>query len=135
MPANDEFEGDALDECRWTEIFNRNDEGMSVGDGELTLRTLEGELSNDECSVQNLFLQETNDSDWQATTKLTFDPPAEGQQAGLVIWGHDAQQLREARLRPQGERDQQRLDRVPKTTNGETDFGDVELRPATTPGR
>ena len=52
MPANDEFEGDAIDECRWTEIFNRNDEGMSVGDGELTLRTLEGELSNDESGVQ-----------------------------------------------------------------------------------
>ena len=87
VPANDEFDGTAVDECRWTEIQNRNDAGMSVGDGELTLRTLQGELSNDESTVQNMLLQRTNDSDWQATTKVTMTPTTEGQQAGLVIWG------------------------------------------------
>ena len=29
VPANDEFDGDAIDECRWTEIRNRNDAGLT----------------------------------------------------------------------------------------------------------
>ena len=131
VPANDEFEGDALDECRWTEIFNRNDEGMSVGDGQLTLRTLEGELSNDEGSVQNLILQETNDSDWQATTKLNFVPTAGGQQAGLVIWGDNANpsQANYVKLvfvRKNGNATNNAWIEFLKTTNGETDFGESE---------
>ena len=87
VPANDEFDGTTLDECRWTDIKNRNDTGMSLGNGELTLKTLEGELSGEESGVQNLLLQGTNDADWQATTKVTMSPTVDGQQAGLVIWG------------------------------------------------
>ena len=131
VPANDEFEGDALDECRWTEIFNRNDEGMSVGDGQLTLRTLEGELSNDESGVQNLILQDTNDSDWQATTKLTMEPTAAGQQAGLVIWGDNsdpaqANYVKLVFVRKNGNATNNGWIEFLKTTNGETDFGESE---------
>ena len=131
VPANDEFEGDALDECRWTEIFNRNDAGMSVGDGELTLRTLEGELSNDESGVQNLILQDTNDSDWQATTKLTMAPTAAGQQAGLVIWGDnsdpaEANYVKLVFVRKNGNATNNAWIEFLKTTNGETDFGESD---------
>lgn len=131
VPANDEFEGDALDECRWTEIFNRNDAGMSVGDGQLTLRTLEGELSNDEAGVQNLILQETNDSDWQATTKLTMTPTTDGQQAGLVIWGTNtnpaqANYVKLVFVRKNTNATNNSWIEFLKTTNGQTDFGDSE---------
>ncbi len=129
VPANDEFEGDAIDECRWTDIRNRNDEGMTVGDGKLTLRTLQGELSNDQSGVQNLILQNTNDSDWQATTKLTMTPTADGQQGGLVIWGDnsdpaEANYVKLVFVRKNMNGTNNSWIEFLKTTDGETDFGD-----------
>ena len=129
VPANDEFDGTAIDECRWTEIRNRNDAGMSVGGGELTLRTLQGELSNDQSGVQNLLLQETNDSNWQATTKLTMSPTADGQQAGLVIWGDNsdpaaANYVKLVFVRKNANPTNNAWIEFLKTTDGATDFGD-----------
>jgi hypothetical protein len=128
VPANDEFDGDAIDECRWTEIRNRNDAGMSVGGGELTLRTLQGELSNDQSGVQNLLLQKTNDSDWQATTKLTMTPTDAGQQAGLVIWGDNsdptkANYTKLVFVRKNANPTSNGWIEFLKTTDGQTDFG------------
>jgi beta-xylosidase len=130
VPANDEFDGTAIDECRWTDIRNRNDAGMSVGNGELTLRTLQGELSNDQSGVQNLLLQNTNDSDWQATTKVTMSPTAEGQQAGLVIWGDNtdpakANYVKLVFVRKNGDATNNAWIEFLKTTDGATEFGDA----------
>jgi hypothetical protein len=128
VPANDEFEGTAIDECRWTEIKNRNNAGMSVGNGELTLKTLQGELSNDQSGVQNLLLQKTNDSDWQATTKLTMSPNASGQQGGLVIWGNNtdptkANYVKLVFVRKNENPTNNAWIEFLKTTDGATDFG------------
>ena len=88
VPASDPFDGTALDPCRW-ETLRPDPTGLSVGGGELTLRTLRGELSNDESTVKNVILQDAGDSDWQATTKVTIDTTHSGQQAGIVVRGDD----------------------------------------------
>ena len=120
MPADDEFTGDAIDRCRW-EIQNENPDGYSLGDGLLTVKTLQGELSNDQSTVQNVFVQPTGDSDWQATTKVTIVPQSEGQQAGLVVRGKDASNHSKIVLvrKESGERWIEFL----RTTDGSTDFG------------
>jgi beta-xylosidase len=119
VPASDEFDGTEIDRCRW-EVQNENPAGYSLGDGQLTIKTLRGELSNNQSTVQNVFVQPTGDSDWQATTKLTLDPQSAGQQGGLVVRGQDASNHSKIVLvrKDNGQRWIEFL----RTTNGATDF-------------
>lgn len=120
VPSNDEFNGTAVDRCRW-EVQNEDATGYSVGEGQLTIKTLRGELSNDQSTVKNVFVQPTGDADWEATTKLTLDPQSVGQQGGIVVRGKDASNHSKivlVRKQDTGERWIEFL----RTTNGQTDF-------------
>ncbi|WP_308189679.1 PKD domain-containing protein [Nocardioides sp. cx-169] len=80
---SDEFDDDELlDNCRWS-IRRANPDLYEVGDGALRLQAGPGEYS----TASNVITQATAEGEWQATTKLTFDPDEEGQQAGLVVAG------------------------------------------------
>ncbi|WP_209020779.1 PKD domain-containing protein [Nocardioides sp. 1609] len=80
---SDEFDdSDLLDNCRWN--IRREDASLyEVGDGVLSLQAGPGEYS----TAPNVITQATPEGGWAATTKLTFDPTEEGQQAGLVVAG------------------------------------------------
>jgi hypothetical protein len=120
VPADDEFTGDEIDRCRW-EIERENPDGYTLGDGLLTIKTLRGELSNDQSTVQNVFVQPTGDSDWQATTKMTLDPQSTGQQGGLVVRGSDASN--HSKIVLVRKENGQRWIEFLRTTDGATDFG------------
>jgi hypothetical protein len=119
VSANDEFEGTAVDRCRW-EVQNEDASGYSLADGQLTIKTLRGELSNNQSTVKNVFVQATGDSDWQATTKLDLSPQSAGQQGGLVVRGEDSSNHSKIVLvrKDNGQRWIEFL----RTTDGQTDF-------------
>lgn len=118
VPASDEFNGTEIDRCRW-EVQNENPAGWSIGDGQLTIETLRGELSNDQSTVQNVFVQPTGDSDWEATTKLSMTATSSGQQGGLVVRGQDASNHSKIVL---VQKDEGTWIEFLRTTNGQTDF-------------
>ncbi len=80
---SDEFDDDALlDNCHWT--VRRDDPSLyEVGSGALSLQAGPGEYA----TTPNVITQATPEGEWETTTKLTFDPTQEGQQAGLVVAG------------------------------------------------
>jgi PKD repeat protein len=80
---SDEFDdAELLDNCHWG-IRRQNASLYTVGDGVLSLQAGPGEYS----SAPNIITQPAPDGTWEVTTKLTFDPDEEGQQAGLVVAG------------------------------------------------
>ena len=119
LPTDDEFDGEAIDRCRW-EIQNEDATGYSLGDGQLTIRTLRGELSNNFSTVKNVFVQPTGDSDWQATTRITLTPTHSGQQGGLVVRGENASN--HSKIVLVRKENGQRWIEFLRTTDGATDF-------------
>ena len=82
-PQNDEFEGTALDD-KW-EVVNPTPSELSVGGGNLTLTTAQGDVFGANFTAQNILLQEVPEGPWTATTKLDHTAiTVNGQAAGLV---------------------------------------------------
>ncbi|MEO9326257.1 PKD domain-containing protein [Nocardioides sp. C4-1] len=80
---SDEFDdGDLRDNCLWS-VRRENTELYDVGGGSLNLQAGLGEYN----SAPNLITQAVPEGEWEVTSKLTFDPREEGQQAGLVVAG------------------------------------------------
>ena len=88
---NDEFGGDALDLCRWTEIVRHDPEGYEVSGGELVLPAAHGDFfGNGPNDNPNIVLQPAPSGPWTATTRLRFTPNENYEQAGLIVYGDDA---------------------------------------------
>ncbi|MGH3005210.1 MAG: ThuA domain-containing protein [Gaiellaceae bacterium] len=86
---SDEFDGTELDRERWTTIVRESQGGFSVGDGVLTLDASNGDIYGGSTGAGDFILQPLPDASWQATTKVTFDPSTNYQQAGLLVYGDD----------------------------------------------
>ena len=85
-PQNDQFDGTALDD-KW-EVVNPNPAGLTVGGGNLTLTTAQGDVFGANFTAQNILLQEVPEGQWTATTKLNHTAiTVNGQAAGLVLYG------------------------------------------------
>jgi plastocyanin len=85
-PQNDEFEGTALD-GKW-EVVNPTPSELSVGGGNLTLTTAQGDVFGANFTAHNILMQEVPEGTWTATTKLDHTAiTVNGQAAGLVIYG------------------------------------------------
>ena len=67
-PHNDEFEGTALDE-KW-EVVNPTPSELSVGGGNLTLTTAQGDVFGANFTAHNILMQEVPEGTWTVTTKL-----------------------------------------------------------------
>ena len=82
---SDEFDGDALDRCRWTTIVNEDPTGYSLADGKLQIEAQEGDIVGGTVSARNVVLQPApGDGSWSATTKVSIDGADDYVQAGLV---------------------------------------------------
>jgi PKD repeat protein len=80
---SDEFDdGELRDNCLWN-VRRENTALYNVGGGSLNLQAGPGEYN----TAPNLISQEMPEGEWEVTTKMTFDPSEEGQQAGLVVAG------------------------------------------------
>ncbi|HSI80510.1 MAG TPA: ThuA domain-containing protein, partial [Solirubrobacterales bacterium] len=87
-PQSDEFNGTQLD-SKW-EIVNPNPDGRSIGGGNLTLTTAQGDVFGGNFTAQNILLQQAPEGAWTATTKLDHTAiNSNGQAAGLVIYGQE----------------------------------------------
>ncbi len=85
-PHNDEFEGTALDE-KW-EVVNPTPSELSVGGGNLTLTTAQGDVFGGNFTAHNILMQEVPEGTWTVTTKLDHTAiTVNGQAAGLVLYG------------------------------------------------
>ncbi|WP_211349328.1 PKD domain-containing protein [Nocardioides litoris] len=80
---SDEFDGtELLDNCHWG-VRRADDSLYDVTGGALELTAGPGEYN----STPNVITQAAPEGEWEVTTKVTFDPTQEGQQAGLVLAG------------------------------------------------
>ena len=86
--ADDEFEGDALDRCRWTTVVNEDPSGYSVADGSLRIEAQEGDIVGGTFSARNVVLQQAPaGGSWAARTTLSIDGTDDYVQAGIVARG------------------------------------------------
>ena len=61
VEANDTFDGDALNKCRWTTILNEDPAGYSVSGGKLAIKAAGGDITGGTVSAKNIVLQPAPD--------------------------------------------------------------------------
>ncbi|MFB9311744.1 Ig-like domain repeat protein [Nocardioides plantarum] len=89
--ADDAFDGDELDRCRWTTILNESADGYRVADGALEIDARDGDLSGGVANARNVVLQPAPTTDaWMTETAVSLDGTDNYLQAGLVLWGNAA---------------------------------------------
>lgn len=94
-PGNrDDFSNSALnamwnwvreDASRWS---------LTANPGSLRIGTQPGELFETSNTAKNVLLRNAPDGDWTMTTKLSFNPNAGNQQAGLIVYQDDNNYLK-----------------------------------------
>ena len=88
---SDEFDGTALNTCRWSQIVRHEPGGYTVGGGNLTLPAAHGDFfANAPNNNPNIILQPAPSGPWTMTTRVTFNPNENYEQAGLLVYGDDA---------------------------------------------
>jgi regulation of enolase protein 1 (concanavalin A-like superfamily) len=90
VAPSDEFDGDALDGCRWSESVRYDSNHAAVADGHLKVTTQLGDINgNNPLSPRNFILTEAPEGDWVATTKFKAPLQHRYQLAGLMMWADD----------------------------------------------
>jgi cytochrome c len=91
VTPSDEFTGSGLDTCRWSSIVRHDPAGYTVGDGKLTLPAAHGDFfAAGANNNPNIVLQPAPSGPWTMTTRMTFNPNENYEQAGLLVYGDDA---------------------------------------------
>ena len=80
---NDEFAGDALEKCRWSQIVRESAAGYRVANGALEIDTGANEVND---TAPNLIGQPVPAGAWEAETKVDLTTTQQGQQAGLLLY-------------------------------------------------
>ena len=87
---DDEFEGDALDGCRWDKIKGWKSSNLEVADGKLAITTFDADISGaNNGAIQNLILQTPPAGDWTVETKMTAPLKDNWQLAGFLLHADD----------------------------------------------
>lgn len=85
VEPDDEFDGAALDRCRWSTILGEDVSGYSLADGKLKIKALPGDIVGGTVSARNVVLQRApSGGSWSATTKLSIDGTDDYVQGGIV---------------------------------------------------
>jgi hypothetical protein len=86
----DEFDGDALDGCRWNAVVRYDSSKVAVTDGQLRIETQPGDINGDtNQSPRNFVLQDLPDGDWTIQTRLTPTMLHRWQLAGFLVYADD----------------------------------------------
>jgi PKD repeat protein/glucose/arabinose dehydrogenase/plastocyanin len=89
-PRSDEFDGDALDESKWTVIRPDDTHPFSVSDGELHLPIDNGSIYGPGTSARNIIVQPLPSGEVTVTAKVRVDELSENyHQAGLRVYADD----------------------------------------------
>ena len=92
VEPDDEFDGEALDRCRWTTVVNEDPSGYTLADGRLQIEAQEGDIVGETFSARNVLLQQAPaGGSWAARTQLSIDGTDDYVQAGLVARGTGSQ--------------------------------------------
>ncbi|WP_218135895.1 ThuA domain-containing protein [Nonomuraea jiangxiensis] len=88
---DDEFDGTALDTCRWNAIVRPDATAARVSNGTLALDTTKGDIyGTDNSGPKNLILQTAPSGDWTLETKVDASALNEQyQQGGLMVYAGD----------------------------------------------
>ncbi|MBY5163860.1 ThuA domain-containing protein [Salsipaludibacter albus] len=87
---SDEFDGDALDTCRWNAIVRADASEVEVADGHLSITTDLGDINGtDNGDPRNMILQDAPDGDWTIETRMRAPLETQWQLAGLLAYGDD----------------------------------------------
>src|SRR5262249_36095857 len=82
-PQSDEFDGTALEKCRWSRVEREDAALYRVADGALQIDTGADEVDG---AAPNLIGQPVPGGSWQVETKADLTTALEGQQAGLLLY-------------------------------------------------
>ncbi|NEE03496.1 ThuA domain-containing protein [Phytoactinopolyspora halotolerans] len=87
--GSDEFDGDALNTDRWTEV--RGAEGLppTVADGALVLPVTNGDINEASTGPISYVGQPARDGEWEIETQVAIEHTREWQHAGLLVHGSD----------------------------------------------
>ena len=87
----DQFTGTALDRCRWTEIVRHDPTEYRVENGNLVLTAAHGDFfAAGANNNPNILLQSLPSGPWTTETRMRFAPNENYEQAGIVVYGNDA---------------------------------------------
>lgn len=89
VDPDDEFDGGVIDRCRWT-VLREDPAHYRVVDGHLQIDALAGDMYGGATDAKNILLQPAPGGGWQAVTKVTIDHTDIYEQAGLIVYGNDA---------------------------------------------
>ena len=83
----DEFDGSSLG-ADWTVV--RENQNLAVSGGALRIPASPGDIYGGRNDAANLVMRDAPDGAWQATAKLNFEGTAQYHQAGIMVYGDDA---------------------------------------------
>ncbi|MFE7393413.1 ThuA domain-containing protein [Streptomyces sp. NPDC057582] len=88
---DDEFDGTALDGCRWNAIVRSDPSAVRVTGGNLEIDTSKGDIfGTDNTAPKNFILQKAPDGDWTLETKIDASAFNQAyQQGGLMVHAGD----------------------------------------------
>ena len=87
---DDEFDGTALDGCRWDMIKGWKSSRLRLADGKLGITTFDADISGAANGpVENLILQTPPEGDWTVETKMTAPLKDNWQLAGFMLHADD----------------------------------------------
>ena len=90
VTSSDEFDGDALDLCRWADILREDTAHYRVTDGHLEIDALDGDMHGGATNAPNVILQDGPDTlTWEAVTHVTLPEGEEYEQAGMLVHQSD----------------------------------------------
>ncbi|WP_459712919.1 ThuA domain-containing protein [Actinophytocola sp. KF-1] len=88
--AADEFDGTAIDGCRWRNVVRYDSSKVSVTGGQLKIQTQPGDINGAANEgPRNFVLQKVPAGDWTVETKVTPSMLHRWQLAGLLVYGDD----------------------------------------------
>jgi cytochrome c len=89
---NDEFDGSAVDGCRWTTVVRPDATRTRVTGGNLEIDTTPGDIyGTDNSGPKNFTLQTPPAGDWTVETKVDASALSQAyQQGGLIVYADDA---------------------------------------------
>ncbi|MEE6273327.1 family 16 glycoside hydrolase, partial [Georgenia sp. MJ206] len=97
--STDDFDGTELDRAVWSNVVRENAETLNVEDGALVLPTGSYDMYGGNTNAENLVLRPAPEGAWSATTEMTLSPVNAYQQAGLMLYGNDANFVKLALIR------------------------------------
>ena len=90
--VSDEFDGTALDGCRWDRVVRYDPTALEMSDGELTITVPDGDIytADTDPPPNNFILQTAPDGDWTIETHISRQTLIQWyQQGGLMVYVDD----------------------------------------------